>query len=192
MFKKIRTTMLALAAVASLGIAALVTTTESADAARFGGGFRAGGGHVGMRHVGGGRHFGGMRHIGHRPHIGIRHGHFRPHFHRHRHVHIRPHWCGRFHHRCRIHVRWPRPVIYGAPVVAAATYAVAPRVTNACTCLRKEYTQDGLVVFNDVCTKEVAAAPAGNTTLPPAGQSSTYPQPAPQTQLDSQGQPQVR
>ena len=31
-----------------------------------------------------------------------------------------------------------------------------------CTCLRKDYTQDGQVVFQDVCTKEVAAAPAGN------------------------------
>ena len=37
--------------------------------------------------------------------------------------------------------------------------AAAPR----CTCLTKEYTQDGLVVFQDVCTKEVASAPIGNT-----------------------------
>ena len=37
--------------------------------------------------------------------------------------------------------------------------AAAPR----CTCLTKEYTQDGLVVFKDVCTKEVASAPIGNT-----------------------------
>jgi len=29
--------------------------------------------------------------------------------------------------------------------------------------LTKEYTQDGLVVFQDVCTKEVASAPIGNT-----------------------------
>ena len=46
------------------------------------------------------------------------------------------------------------------------SYAVAPAVAAAprpCTCLTKEYTQDGLVVFQDLCTKEVASAPAGNT-----------------------------
>jgi len=55
-------------------------------------------------------------------------------------------------------------VIYGAPVVATS-YAVAPVAAAAprCTCLTKEYTQDGLVVFQDVCTKEVASAPIGNT-----------------------------
>jgi hypothetical protein len=38
----------------------------------------------------------------------------------------------------------------------------------SCTCLKKEYTPDNLVVFSDVCTKEVASAPIGNTqaTLP--------------------------
>jgi hypothetical protein len=29
------------------------------------------------------------------------------------------------------------------------------------TCLTKTYTQDGLVVFVDVCTKEAASAPVG-------------------------------
>jgi hypothetical protein len=189
MFTKIRTTMLALAAVATLGAATLITT-DSADARPgFSGGGR--GGHIGMR-VGGprfGGHIGGRVHIGHRIRIGHHRPHFRPHF------HPRPHWCHRFPWRCRVHVRWPRPIIVGAPVVAAATYAVAPRVTNRCTCLTKEYTQDGLVVFQDVCTKELAAAPIGNTQLPPAGATSTYPSaPAPQTQLEPapQAQPQVR
>ncbi len=62
-------------------------------------------------------------------------------------------------------MRWPRPLIYGAPVVATS-YAVAPALAAPaprCTCLTKEYTQDGLVVFQDVCTKEVASAPIGNT-----------------------------
>jgi hypothetical protein len=141
----------------------------------------------------GGPRLGG--HIGHRVHIGhrIRIGHHRPHFRPH--FHPRPHWCHRFPWRCKVHVRWPRPIIVGAPVVAAATYAVAPRVTNRCTCLTKEYTQDGLVVFQDVCTKELAAAPIGNTQLPPAGATSTYPSaPAPQTQLEPapQAQPQIR
>src|SRR5258708_3710631 len=77
---KIRTAMLALAAVASLGIASLATTT-SADARGFGGGFSrgGGGGHVGMR-MSGARHIGGMRHVGGRVHLGqrIRIGHRHP------------------------------------------------------------------------------------------------------------------
>ena len=182
---KIRTAALALAAVAALGVAPLITTGP-ADARP---GFHGGrGGHIGMR-VGGPRlgvHVGARLHVGHRIRIGHHRPHFRPHF------HPRPHWCHRFPWRCRIHVRWPRPVIVGTPVVAAATYAVAPRVTSRCTCLTKEYTQDGLVVFQDVCTKEIAAAPIGNTQLPPAGATSTYPVPAPQTQLEPQDQPQVR
>ncbi len=165
MFSKIRNAVLALAAVAALGTATLVTSTTSADAMR--GGFSGGrsmGGHVGMRSMGGARmiapRLGGRVHIGGRVHLGnrIRIGIHRPHF--------RPNWCHRWHHRCHIHVRWPRPVIYGAAPVIATTYAVAPAVAAAprpCTCLTKEYTQDGLVVFKDVCTKEVASAPVGNT-----------------------------
>ena len=162
MFTKTRTAMLALAAVATLGIASLATTT-SADARGFGGGgfSRGGGSHVTMRigsgmRIGGAVRMGGMHRIGirqiHRPHIQIGHRH--------------PNWC-RFHGRCHIHVRWNRPWIYGTGVVATS-YAVAPAVAAAprpCTCLTKEYTPDNLVVFKDVCTKEVASAPIGNTQV---------------------------
>jgi hypothetical protein len=178
MFSKIRSAALALAAVATLGVGALVATTDSADAARFGGGFKSGGGSVSRVHVGG-RHIGIHRPVlSHRPIIGrpiFRPGRpiFRPHIHVRRHIHLRPRWCGRwpwgFRHRCHIHVRWPRPIYVGA--VAATTYAVAPAVTTArpCNCLTKEYTPDNLVVFKDLCTKEVASAPVGNTQvqLPP-------------------------
>lgn len=182
MFSKIRSAALALAAVATLGLGALVATTESADAARgFGGGFKGhGGGSIGRVHIGGGRHIGHRPVLSHRPIIGrpiFRPG--RPILHRHvhirRHIHLRPHWCHRWphhwghRHRCHIHVRWPKPIYVGA--VATTGYAVAPTVTTArpCTCLTKEYTPDNLVVFKDLCTKEVASAPAGNTqvTLPP-------------------------
>jgi hypothetical protein len=179
MFNKIRSAALALAAVATLGLGALVATTESADAARFGGGFSRGGGGA---HVG--RHIGVRPHLSIRPSIGVR-PIFRPgrpilhrHVHIRRHLILRPSWCGRwpwgggFRHHCRWPrpVVWPRPIIY--PAVAAATYAVAPAVatTRPCTCLTKEYTQDNLVVFKDLCTKEVASAPAGNTQVQlPAG-----------------------
>jgi hypothetical protein len=46
-----------------------------------------------------------------------------------------------------------------APVVtqAVATQAAAPAAPN-CNCLTKEYTQDGNVLFKDICTNEAAAA----------------------------------
>jgi hypothetical protein len=59
-------------------------------------------------------------------------------------------------------VRWHRPVIYGVAPVIARSYAVAP-APRPCTCLTKQYTADNLVVFTDVCTKEVASAPIGDT-----------------------------
>jgi len=54
---------------------------------------------------------------------------------------------------------WGRPYLY-APVVAGgvATYATTP-ATNRCTCLTKDYTPQGAVVFKDVCTNEMAMNP---------------------------------
>jgi hypothetical protein len=178
MFSKIRNITLAAAAVAALGAATLITSTSSADARGFaGGGFGRGGGnmHTGVK-LGGGNRFRPGRitttfkpgrpgiHIPNRPGINIKIGRPGPHW--------RPNWC-RWH-RCGIHVRWYRPWGYGV----ATTYAVAPTTVEAapaptCTCLTKEYTPDNLVVFKDVCTKEVASAPIGNTAVqlpaPPQG-----------------------
>jgi hypothetical protein len=169
----IRTTALALAAIASIGAASFLSSS-SAEARGFGGGMHrggGGGGHIGMR-VGGGRHIGGIRRIGvgHRQVV-----HLPPAWKRHP-PHFRPNWC-RLTHRCGPHiVRWHRPWVYGVGAVAT-TYAVTPAVAAAprCTCLTKEYTPDNLVVFQDVCTKEVASAPIGNTQaqlpLPPQQQA---------------------
>lgn len=69
--------------------------------------------------------------------------HVRPHLPRH------PHWHVHYRHP-RI---WyaPRPVLYGA---------VTPTVTTSrCTCLTKEYTPDGAVLFKDICTNEAAINP---------------------------------
>ena len=39
-------------------------------------------------------------------------------------------------------------------------YSAAPVVsTNRCTCLTKEYTQEGAVLFKDICTNEAAINP---------------------------------
>lgn len=172
MFSKIRTITLAVAAVAAVGAATFVSTS-SADARGFGGGGFGhggfGGGHV-AGHVSSLRGAGNFqkirvntpRIIGHRPGNklppAIRIGRHLPHL----------HWCRYSWNRCGIHVRWHRPWIYGVGV-ATAGYAVAPTVAASpapsCTCLTKQYTPDNLVVFQDVCTKEVASAPIGNTQV---------------------------
>lgn len=133
----LRTSLLALAAVATIGTA-FVTSTSLADARPGFGGFRGG------FHGGFGRaaRFTPDR----RPH--------RPHWHP---RWPRPHW----------HARWHRPFVYGvgtAAIAAPAYAAVGPRPAAApgpCSCLSKEYTPDNLVVFKDRCTNEAAAAPIG-------------------------------
>jgi hypothetical protein len=133
MFRK--STILALAAVASLGAFALSSSSASAFGhfGGFGGGHFIGGGHGPM--------------IGHGP---MQMAHkpwptFNPHW----------HWHWR-------HFGWRHP-IWIAPVVAGgvATYAAAPAAPtyNRCTCLTKDYTPQGAVVFKDVCTNESAMNP---------------------------------
>ena len=70
---------------------------------------------------------------------------------------------------------------YAQPVAAYSAPAVS--TPGPCTCLTKSYTQDGMVVFADLCTKESAAAPvdgrsAEATPMPPQGLSGP---PAPPT-----------
>jgi hypothetical protein len=67
------------------------------------------------------------------PNIHIYHPHF--------HDHVR-YWHYREH-------RLVRPVGYIRPVASA----------GPCTCLTKDYTPEGIVVFKDLCTQESASAP---------------------------------
>jgi hypothetical protein len=61
---------------------------------------------------------------------------------------------------------------------------VAPVATpGPCTCLTKTYTQDGLVVFADVCTKEAASARVDGTDMTPPAKSSEATPPAPPTNV---------
>jgi hypothetical protein len=157
--------MFALAAVVTVGAASFVSS--SAEARGFGGGgFHGGGMRVGgMGHVGGFNRVGigrvgfgrvGFNRVGFNR-VGF--NHFRPGFRR---------W-GFNHHRWWWHHR--RPILVGGGVylgtsALAATYAApqaAAQPAPTCTCLTKQYTPEGLVVFQDVCTKEVASAPTGNT-----------------------------
>ena len=82
-----------------------------------------------------------------------------------------PHWPHPKHPHWPIIVR-PRPVFIPQPVpvavggpayVASRPVAAAP---GPCTCLSKEYTQEGVVVFKDRCTNEMAMNP------PPAPQQT--------------------
>lgn len=95
----------------------------------------------------------------------------------HRHRWHRPHWRG--HWRRPIYVV-SRPVIYRtAPIVYAVPKA------GPCTCLTKEYTIEGAVLFKDRCTNEMAMNPPA---LPQqtALQAPVQPQYAPQPQAPAQ------
>ncbi len=134
-----KSTLLAVAASAALGLAMLAPTSASA---------MHGGGH-GMH----GHHGGHGGHFGH---------------HRHRH----PHW----------HVRYQRPVWYAPrPVYVASRPGAGP-----CTCLSKEYTPEGAVLFKDRCTNEAAMNPP---PVPPQQTGALEPQAQPYQQQYVQPQP---
>jgi hypothetical protein len=66
------------------------------------------------------------------------------------------------HHHPRWYVHYRRPIWYGGAgyIAAPVTYAVSrPVVAGPCTCLSKEYTPEGAVLFKDRCTNEAAINP---------------------------------
>jgi len=59
--------------------------------------------------------------------------------------------------------KFPKPVIVSPvlverPILRPVTLVQRP-VASTCNCLTKEYTQEGQVVFKDLCTQEMAMAP---------------------------------
>jgi hypothetical protein len=151
-----RKVIFTLAAAATVAAATLVTSSASYARGSMGGG----GSHFsGSSRSAGGNHFARVSHFprlreprdpGH--HIGL-----------HEHHH---HWAFR-------NGIWVEDDVVDA-VDAAPAAAPGP-----CTCLTKNYTPAGLVVFADICTKESASAPVDSTadatqtptTLPPAAQA---------------------
>jgi hypothetical protein len=68
----------------------------------------------------------------------------------------------RFHHRHFVrwhHHIWVRPVGYAVRTIETGSVQPAP-----CTCLTKNYTPEGTVVFQDLCTKEMASAPVDGSS----------------------------
>ena len=147
-----KSTLTALAAALTLGVAMFSTGSADAHGHGGGGGMSSHGGFSGHR-VSVGRPSLGRPSLG-RPSLG------------------RP---GRHPGRPGISV-WPRPtwsVGYRRPywVAPVVTYAVArPEVVaGPCTCLSKEYTPEGAVLFKDRCTNEAAMNPPAE-----APQQTTY------------------
>ena len=161
MFRK--SMMLALAATVSLGAFALSSSTASAF-------HPVGGGGAVHLSGGGGLKFNGGLHVKHTPFVtGIKikpwptfnhHVHFWPRYWWWRHSWRRPYWIA--------------PVVATGGGAAAATYASTP-ATNRCTCLTKDYTPQGAVVFTDVCTNEMAMNPPVNAS-PAADTAPQMPQ----------------
>jgi hypothetical protein len=178
MFRKSIT--LALAAAVSLGAFALSASTASA--------FHAAGGGGGVHAIGSGgvRAFGSGLHVNSSPMVqgirikpqvfGIK---INPIFNHHAHW---PRW-GWYRYTFR-HPYWVAPVIAGG----VATYAATTPTTSTCTCLTKQYTPEGAVVFKDVCTNEMAMNPPVNAS-PAADMSPQMPQqPMQQGYLQPQAQ----
>ena len=182
-----RKLILSLAAAATIAVASL--SSGSADARGFagGGGFGGGRGFAGGRGFGGGAEMARLPGGGHGGCCGtlkpifpghpivpgplphpipgpFPHGHpgwgFYPHGHN--------HWVFRFGH-------W---IVVDDVVEEAPATVIAPAaIPGPCTCLTKNYTPSGLVVFADICTKEAASAPVGGapsnaTPVPPASSQS--------------------
>jgi hypothetical protein len=163
MFRK--SMMLALAATVSLGAFALSSSSASAFHPAGGGGgggvHAVGGGSVKFSGLQSNPHFVTGLKINNKPMVnGIKinpwpkYGHnWNWHYPRYwwwRHTWRRPYWIAPM-------------VVTGGVAAAGASYASTP-ATNTCTCLTKQYTAQGAVVFKDVCTNEMAMNPPANAS----------------------------
>jgi hypothetical protein len=97
---------------------------------------------------------------------------------------VKHHWCHHNDHRC--HPHWQVNDRYGAPVAYAVT---SPAVAGPCTCLTKQYTPEGAVLFKDICTNEAAMNPPIQAVAPQ--QTGMY-QAQPQQMLPQQPIPQAQ
>ncbi|MBV9346409.1 MAG: hypothetical protein JO245_00370 [Pseudolabrys sp.] len=61
--------------------------------------------------------------------------------------------------------KYPKPVLVVERPLVRPVGFVDRAVVGTCNCLTKDYTPEGLVVFQDLCTKEVAKAPVAGIEL---------------------------
>src|SRR5580700_263082 len=140
-----------------LTLAAVAAATLATSSASYARGFGPGGGHVsGPSHFASVNHFARVNHI---PRLSDPRDPGR---------HIGLH--EKYHHRAFRNGIWVE--VEGD---IADTVDAAP---GPCTCLTKNYTPTGLVVFADICTKESASAPVDSAA--DATQAPTMPPPASQ------------
>lgn len=154
------------ATLATLTAATLIST--AADAAQHG---PRGPGGVHRVHT---NHFKGLKTVHHTPRFKHRHPDWR--------YNHRPHWVHRH------HPRWYVGYRYRPYYVAPASYAVSRvATTDRCSCLSKEYTPEGAVLFKDLCTKEAAMNPPA-----PVQQQTGFYQSTPPNALPQQPIPQAQ
>ncbi len=79
------------------------------------------------------------------------------------------------------HFHWRYVWRHGYRPIYIERAAYAATAPGPCTCLTKEYTPEGVVVFKDLCTKEMASAPVegapvqgGQATSPSNFAGKTY------------------
>lgn len=72
--------------------------------------------------------------------------------------HKHPHW----------HVHYRPRIWYAAPAVGYAVARPVASTPGPCTCLSKEYTPEGAVLFKDRCTSEAAMNPPAAAEPAPA------------------------
>jgi len=70
--------------------------------------------------------------------------------------HYTPHYWPHPHHN---HYVWRHRHLHPVGYVVRTGYVERVATPGPCTCLTKDYTPDGIVVFKDLCTKEMASAP---------------------------------
>jgi hypothetical protein len=170
-----RKLILTLAAAATVAAASFATSSASyAHGPSFGGGGAGGGGgggggghHSGASHFSSANHFARLNQFTRVSHLPRLHEPRDPGRHIGLHEHHK-HWIFR-------NGMW----IEVDDVEVGDTVDVAPAVVpGPCTCLTKNYTPTGLVVFADICTKESASAPIDSSA--DAAQAPTTPPPAAQ------------
>lgn len=62
-------------------------------------------------------------------------------------------------HHDHFHYVWRYRHLHPVDYVVRTGYVTRVATPGPCTCLTKDYTPDGIVVFKDLCTKEMASAP---------------------------------